>query len=57
MTFEEFDKECALPLCRRKCKYFNRCKTLSFRRFINKKDLYNDLLKLYRKEKLEKLLT
>ena len=58
MTFEEFKKECGLPLlCRRKCKYFNRCRTMSFRRFINKKDLYNKLLILYRKAKLEKLLS
>ena len=55
MTFEEFDKECDAPLCRRTCKHALKCGTINT--FENKKNLYNQLLKLYRKEKLEKLLS
>lgn len=57
MTWKEFNKECKLPLCNRNCKYFNECRLLEFSKFIEKQELYCRLLKLYRKEKLEKLLS
>ena len=55
MTFEEFKKDCELPLCRKSCKHHSKCDQLEFV-FASDHEHYDQLQKLYRKEKLEKLL-
>lgn len=59
MIWEEFNKDCIYPLCKGDCVHRQKCHTIDKINVMKspKLQLYNWLLKLYRKEKLEKLLS